>query len=172
MVWSEGVGPDGHITGLELSDEYAAMARKGLAANNITNVDIQLGNAATTLSTVDPGPEPFDVVFLDANKDAYPKYLELILAKSAPGTGAGAKRRLLRKGGLIVADNVLRRAIVADSTATNPHFVREVAERGEEGSRALAEPLRRFNDALVGEERLEAFLMPLFDGLGMARLRD
>lgn len=168
MVWAEAVGPDGHVVGLELSEEYADIARKGFAANNIANVDIKLGDAVASLEALEPA-EPFDVIFVDANKDAYPKYLEIILAKSRP---ASANKRLLKPGGLVVADNVLRRAIVADATSANPHWRLDVERRGEEASRGFLEALRRFNDALVGEERLETFLMPLFDGLGMARLRD
>ncbi|CAN8105960.1 unnamed protein product [Discula destructiva] len=167
MVWSEAVGPDGHVVGLELSEEYANIARQGFADNNITNVDIKLGDGVKTLEALEPA-EPFDVIFVDANKDAYPKYLELILAKSAPGSA----KRLLKKGGLIVADNVLRRGIVADATNTNPHFAREVELHGEQQSREFVVALHQFNDALVAADRLESFLMPLFDGLGMARLKD
>lgn len=167
MVWSEGVGPSGSVVGLELSEEYAAIARKGFADNKINNVDIKIGDAVASLETLEPA-EPFDLVFVDANKDAYPKYLELILSRSQPGS----EKRLLKKGGLIVADNVLRRGIVADASKTNPHFVTDVEKFGEEKSRDLVKALHVFNDALAKEERLETFLMPLFDGLGMARLKD
>lgn len=167
MVWAEAVGPDGHIVGLELSDEYASVARKGFMANSVANVDIKLGDAVSSLEALDPA-EPFDVIFVDANKDAYPRYLEIILTKSR----AGSAKRLLKPGGLIVADNVLRRGMVADATPTNPHWKLDVEQRGEKESRGFLEALHRFNEALVGETRLETFLMPLFDGLGMARLRD
>lgn len=167
MVWSEAVGPSGRVVGLELSEEYAAIARKGFADNNVTNVDVKLGDGVASLEALEPS-EPFDLVFVDANKDAYPKYLELILAKSQPGS----EKRLLKKGGLIVADNVLRRGIVADASEGNPHYAREVELHGEKASKENAKALHVFNDALVREERLETFLMPLFDGLGMAKLRD
>lgn len=48
MVWSEAVGPDGLVTGLEYSAEFAAVAQKGFDDNNITNVDLILGPAAET----------------------------------------------------------------------------------------------------------------------------
>lgn len=167
MVWSEAIGPDGQVVGLELSEEYAAIARKAFADNNVHNVDIKLGDGAASLEALEPA-EPFDLIFVDANKDAYPKYLELILSKSQPGS----EKRLLKKGGLIVADNVLRRGIVADATEGNPHFAREKELHGEQASKDLVKALHVFNDALAREQRLETFLMPMFDGLGMARLKD
>lgn len=91
------------------------------------------------------------------------------MQKSKPGQPGG---RLLRPGGLIVADNVLRKGIVADATPANPYYVADVKHNGEERSKALVRALHEFNEKLAAEPRLEAFLMPLFDGLGMARLVD
>lgn len=71
-----------------------------------------------------------------------------------------------------MADNVLRRAIVADATPANPYYVEDVEQNGAERSGALVRAIHEFNDKLAAEPRLEAFLMPLFDGLGMARLVD
>ncbi|KAJ4396649.1 hypothetical protein N0V93_000870 [Gnomoniopsis smithogilvyi] len=167
MVWSEAVGPSGSVVGLELSEEYAGIARKAFADNKINNVEIKLGDGVASLQTLEPA-EAFDLIFVDANKDAYPKYLELILSRSQPGS----EKRLLKKGGLIVADNVLRRGIVADASKSNPHFMADLERHGEEASRDFVKALHVFNDALAREERLETFLMPLFDGLGMARLKD
>lgn len=124
---------------------------------------------SSSLASLEPS-EPFDLIFLDANKDAYPKYLDLILSKSKPGSPPGG--RLLKAGGLIVADNVLQQGTVADPTPSNPNYVEGVAHFGEERVRALNGALREFNDKLVAEPRLEAFLVPLFDGLGLARLLD
>lgn len=149
---------------------------------NNTSLELRLhsprisGEEITPVSAdIDPGSlaslepsEPFDLIFLDANKDAYPKYLDLILSKSQPGS----PNRLLKPGGLIVADNVLGMAIVADATPTNPHYAEAVARLGEKHVQGLNEALHQFNDKLVAEPRLEAFLVPLFDGLGLARLTD
>lgn len=71
-----------------------------------------------------------------------------------------------------MADNVLGMAIVADATPSNPHYAEAVARLGEGRVRDLNEALHQFNDKLVAERRLEAFLVPLFDGLGLARLID
>lgn len=191
MVWSHGVGKDGEVVGLELSKEYAGLAGKAFKDNGVENVDIKLGDAvesyaqplsppfhtqvpvqivltiASSLASLEPS-EPFDLIFLDANKDAYPKYLDLILSKSKPGS----QGRLLKAGGLIVADNVLQQGTVADATPSNPNYVEGVAHFGERRVRELNAALHEFNDKLVAEPRLEAFLVPLFDGLGLARLLD
>ncbi|KAG6359232.1 hypothetical protein INS49_012753 [Diaporthe citri] len=169
MAWSHGVGKDGQVVGLELSEKYARMAGKAFKDNGVENVDIKIGDAVESLASLESS-EPFDLIFLDANKDAYPKYLELILSKSAPGSPPG--RRLLKAGGLIVADNVLQQATVADPTPSNPNYVEGVAHFGEQRVRELNAALHEFNDKLVAEPRLEAFLVPLFDGLGLARLLD
>lgn len=192
MVWSHGVGKDGEVVGLELSEKFAGIAGKAFKDNGVENVDVKLGDAVesyvqshspppppiqltvqnklTTISSLATleSSEPFDLIFLDANKDAYPKYLELILSKSKPGSAA----RLLKPGGLIVADNVLQQGTVANATASNPNYVEGVARFGERRVKEMHASLHEFNDKLVAEPRLEAFLVPLFDGLGLARLRD
>lgn len=48
LVWSHAVGPDGLVTGLEYSEEYAAIARKACSDNNVSNVDVIVGPAAET----------------------------------------------------------------------------------------------------------------------------
>jgi predicted O-methyltransferase YrrM len=113
--------------------------------------------------------KPFDLIFIDADKISYPTYLSLILSLSQV---SGSQTRLLRPGGLIMADNVLRRGLIADSSDANPwtHALKQQGETAwrEGDMRALDE----FNKMLAKEERLETFLMPMFDGLGLAILRD
>lgn len=111
--------------------------------------------------------EPYDLIFIDADKSSYPAYLSLILENSKKDSSSP---RLLRPGGIILADNILRRGLVADPTPTNPWHTKQNGERNwKDGD---IEGLDTFNKNLVNNERLDTFLMPMFDGLGMARLLD
>lgn len=109
--------------------------------------------------------QPYDLIFIDADKISYPNYLSLVLSLST----SSSKVRLLRTGGTIIADNVLRRGVVADKSSANPHAT--TAELSSDRGEQLV-ALDRFNKDLVDNERVETFLLPLFDGLGMGRLKD
>lgn len=125
---------------------------------------LMAANKVLRLSTLKP-EEPYDLIFIDAQKSGYPKYLRDILAGSQPGS----TNRLLRPGGFIIADNVLRRGLVADGSEDNPNWqLQRHVVHAEEDLVAL----REFNKALANHERLEALLLPVFDGVGFARLLD
>lgn len=116
MAWAEAVGPDGQVTALEYSPEWAKLAEEAWAKDNIMNCEIIVGDAADSLQKLAAGSqEAYDLIFIDADKISYPKYLELILNNSK-----GDRKRILKKGGIIVADNILRRGIIADSSDANP----------------------------------------------------
>ncbi|KAH8699628.1 S-adenosyl-L-methionine-dependent methyltransferase [Ilyonectria robusta] len=156
MVWSHAVGPEGRVTGLEFEPKYAKIANDAFAANRIMNVEIVVGPAAETLSKLSPS-EPYDIVFIDADKTGYPGYLKQLLEGSQPGS----TRRLLRPGALVVSDNVLRRGLVADlDTVLEEDRMKHI----------LA--VREFNDLCVSNPRLETFLLPLWDGVNITRLVD
>ncbi|KAJ2904197.1 O-methyltransferase family 3 [Zalerion maritima] len=167
MAWSYCVGPDGKVTGLEFSPQYADMARRAFQKFGIKNTEVVDGDALETLSDLQPS-EPYDLIFIDANKSGYPSYLATILEKSRPGSSS----RLLRPGGLVLADNILRRGLVADDSIDNPQAVKEKLERAEYWKGNDLEKLREFNDMMVKEERLDPFLLPLWDGVGCAKLLD
>ncbi|RFU78190.1 o-methyltransferase family 3 [Trichoderma arundinaceum] len=164
MVWAHAIGADGKVTGLEFSEEYAKLANAAFEKHGVKNVEIVVGDALQTLSSLKP-EEPYDLIFIDAQKSGYPSYLKDILAGSQPGSA----NRLLRPGGLIIADNVLRRALVADGSEDNPNWqLQRHVVHAEDDLVAL----REFNTALASNERLDTFLMPIFDGVGLASLRD
>ena len=184
MGWAEAVGPNGHVTGLEFSPEYAQIARESFAKYGVTNTEIIVGDARESCvklllyiiqadrlyrikSLAAALTEPYDLIFIDADKTSYPTYLSMILEYSPRGSNAP---RILRPGGIILADNILRRGLVAERTPANPWYAKQNGEvNWKPGD---MEGLDTFNKNLVNNERLETFLMPMFDGLGMARLLD
>ncbi|TGO74846.1 hypothetical protein BELL_0252g00100 [Botrytis elliptica] len=151
MGWSEAVGPEGHT----------------FSKNNLSNVEVLVGDARESIkSLITNLQEPYDLIFIDADKTSYPAYLDLILSLSSPSS---TQTRLLKPGGLILADNILRRALVADSSAANPWALKNGEKTWKEGD---LNALKEFNDLMVTEKRLDTFLLPLFDGVGMGRLKD
>ncbi|KAJ6439875.1 O-methyltransferase family 3 [Purpureocillium lavendulum] len=164
LVWAHAVGNDGSVTGLESSQEYIDMSRQAFERHGVNNVEVVGGDALETLANLRP-EVPYDLIFIDAQKSGYPSYLRDILANSQPG----AASRLLRPGGLIVADNVLRRGLVADGSDDNPWATgdQKVRNRSEYETDGDIDHLREFNDSVAGSPRLENFLMPLYDGVGL-----
>lgn len=79
----------------------------------------------------------------------------------------------MKKGGIIIADNVLRRGMVVDEGSENPwsSAMKQKDKSEYEQDNDLVK-MREFNDAAATSDRLEAFLMPLFDGVGLSRLLD
>lgn len=74
-----------------------------------------------------------------------------------------------------MADNVLRRALVADESADNPEVAVEaelVKERGSFRTDQDIDALRAFNTAMAEDGRIDTWLMPLYDGVGLGRLLD
>lgn len=71
-----------------------------------------------------------------------------------------------------MADNILRRGLVADDSPANPSYVKLGNNEEDKWQNDDLGQLRRFNDMLKDEKRMETFLLPLFDGLGMGRLVD
>ncbi len=108
-IWmARGLPADGALVTLELEERNAAVARANVDRAGLGDrVDIRVGPAADTLtSMVLEGTEPFDFVFLDADKRGYPVYLERALELSHPGT-------------VIVADNVVRGGAVVEVDTTD-----------------------------------------------------
>ncbi|KAI1142595.1 S-adenosyl-L-methionine-dependent methyltransferase [Hypoxylon sp. FL0543] len=165
MVWRHAVGPQGKVTGLEYDAEYAEAAKKIWKENGYDNIEIHVGDAAETIPKLANSSEPYDIIFIDANKTGYPTYLKQILEFSQPG----AKNRLLRPGGIIAADNTLRRGLVADSSPDNPWRPADFDDTWETSAVAA---VREYNKAAANDARLETLLVPLWDGLNLSRLLD
>jgi predicted O-methyltransferase YrrM len=110
---------DGRLVTLELQERHASVARENLARAGVGDrVDVRVGAAADTLAAmVADGEEPFDLCFIDADKPGYPAYVRYALD-------------LVRPGGAIVADNVVRGGGIADADSSDPNVlgVRETLE--------------------------------------------
>ena len=99
----------GTLVSLELDPHHAQVANENVARAGVGPlVEVLVGPAEASLRRlVDDGVEPFDFIFIDANKDGYPAYLELSLLLSRVGT-------------IIVADNVVREGEVANPESQDP----------------------------------------------------
>jgi caffeoyl-CoA O-methyltransferase len=139
--------PDGgSIVACDVSEHWTAVARRYWDAAGVAHkIDLRLAPALETLERLLAGGEAgsFDFAFLDADKENYPQYYERLL-------------ELVRPGGLIVADNTLWSGRVADLANDEVSTV----------------ALRRFNEQLHRDERVDLSLVPVGDGLTLARKRD
>ncbi|WP_329458874.1 O-methyltransferase [Streptomyces sp. NBC_01497] len=100
---------DGHLVSLEADPRHADVARGNLAHAGLAGrTEVRLGPALDTLAAlVEEGAEPFDLVFIDADKPNNPHYLEWAL-------------KLTRRGSVIIGDNVVRGGAVVDGDAADP----------------------------------------------------
>jgi predicted O-methyltransferase YrrM len=96
--------PGGRLVTLELVPKHAEVARSSLALAGLAHVaEVRLGRAQDTLRAMHAaGEEPFDLIFIDADKPSYTDYLTWSLRLSRPGT-------------VIIADNVVRNGALADA---------------------------------------------------------
>ncbi|CAJ2502588.1 Uu.00g099820.m01.CDS01 [Anthostomella pinea] len=167
MAWSHAVGPEGTVTGFEFNADYAKQAEAAFEQNGVKKCELIVGDAVKQLPSFKPA-EPYDLIFIDAQKSGYPAYLKTILANSQPGS----QNRLLRAGGLIIADNALRWGLVADASEANPRRTMESSGTSEYWKSDDIKCLREYNESVHASERLEEFLCPLWDGVNLARLLD
>jgi predicted O-methyltransferase YrrM len=120
MWMARGLPPGGSIVTLELSPLHAEVARKNLDRGGYSgSVEIRVGPATESLAALEKEDAgPFDLVFIDADKEGYPEYFDRSMRLSAPGT-------------LLVIDNVIRAGKVADAESSdeNVQGVREMNRR-------------------------------------------
>ena len=98
---ARGLADGGRLTCLEVSEEFASIARRNLDdAGLLDRVDIVVGPADESLRSM-PEQPTFDYVYLDADKTSYPTYYDLLIPRLEPG-------------GLLLIDNVLLRGAVLE----------------------------------------------------------
>jgi caffeoyl-CoA O-methyltransferase len=103
---------------LEIDEHHAGVARNNLERAGLSEkVEIRVGDAHDLLSSLIESDEgPFDVIFIDADKESYPEYLD-------------ASLRLARSGTLILGDNTIRGGAVLDPKDSTARATREFNER-------------------------------------------
>ncbi|MCF3960844.1 O-methyltransferase [Streptomyces fuscigenes] len=109
-IWlARALPEEGRLVSLEADPVHADVARRNLAHAGLAgSTEVRLGPALDTLAAlVEEGVEPFDLVFIDADKPNNPRYLEWSL-------------KLTRRGSVIIGDNVVRGGAVADQDAADP----------------------------------------------------
>ncbi len=106
-IWlARGVPADGTVVTLELDPHYAAIAAESLTRAGVADVvDLRVGPALETLAQMHAaGEKAFDLIFIDADKQNYPGYLEWSLKLSRPGTVLIGDN-VVRSGGIVDPDN-------------------------------------------------------------------
>ncbi|ACZ30651.1 O-methyltransferase family 3 [Xylanimonas cellulosilytica DSM 15894] len=139
-IWlARAVGEQGHVVTLELEERNAAVARQNLVRAGVAErVEVRVGPAADSgRALVEAGVEPFDLVFIDADKPSNPLYLAAAL-------------ELTRPGAVIVVDNVVRGGAVLDADSDDPRV---------QGVRAVV-------DAIAANDGLEATTLQTVGGKG------
>jgi len=141
---ARGLEEGGTLTSLELKPEYAEIARSHVEAAGLGDrVRYMIGDALESLAKLEGEGRRFDFFFIDADKGRYPDYLEWSI-------------RLARPGALIVADNTLLKGRVGDPASPGPSVA----------------AMRTFNERLAGDPRLIATMLPGYDGLAVAFVKD
>ena len=136
---------DGQIVACDISEEFTSRAKPYWQEAGVAGkIDLRLGPALETLDALIANGESgaFDFAFIDADKVNYQGYFQRALD-------------LIRRGGLILVDNVLWSGAVVDPA------------RDDEDTEAI----RAFNQARAGDPRISLSLVPIGDGLTLARKR-
>jgi predicted O-methyltransferase YrrM len=129
-IWlARGMASGGNLITLEASAKHAEVAGLNIARAGLADmVEVRVGPAGDTLPRLAAeGLGPFDLIFIDADKEGYSEYFAWALKLARPGT-------------LIIADNVIRDGEILDPTSSDPRV----------------QGIRRFNQLLANEPRVRA----------------
>lgn len=147
-IWmARALPPDGRVVTIEAEPRNAEVARANLERAGVGDrVEIRLGRGEDVLPTL-AAEEPFDLVFIDADKQTYPDYYEEALVRT-------------RRGGLILLDNVLASG-----------YINAPDDQVPEGRRDSIAGLRAVNEKVAADERVDTAMVGIADGLMIARKR-
>jgi len=137
LCMAEGLKPDGKLITLDINEELEGRVRGYFSRSPFASrIDYRIGNA---LDIIPQLTERFDLLFIDADKENYPRYYDLVINR-------------VNLNGFILADNVLRSGKVLD-------------EKPDKDTRAILE----FNQRVHQDERVENVLLPVRDGIMVLR---
>jgi len=136
---AKGLAKNGKIITIEKNPELEKFIIDYLTLSGIANkTEYHIGNAVDIIPSLE---EEFDLVFIDADKENYPKYLDLVLPK-------------LKRNGFIIADNVLWDGKVLQAVEHND---------------TNTEGIVKFNNTVAESTKLENVILPIRDGLSIIR---
>ena len=138
---ASGLPEDGHLDTLEINDELEDLILEGFSRAGLRErISLHIGDCLETLKRFrEEGREPYDLVFIDANKRDYPEYYELMFD-------------LVRPGGWILADNVLWDGKVALDPMPQDRQTLGIDS---------------FNRRVASDPRVESVIIPIRDGLNL-----
>ncbi|MFE3457584.1 O-methyltransferase [Nocardiopsis aegyptia] len=140
LCLARGIPADGTLVACDVSDEWTSVARRYWKRAGVDGkITLRIGPALDTLRAL-PREPAFDLAFVDADKTGYVDYWEELVPR-------------MRAGGLLLADNTLSHGRVVERSVT--------AE--------AVQGIRDFNDHLVADDRVTQVLLPIGDGLTLAR---
>lgn len=135
---------DGELICCDVNEEWTAIGVEYWKRAGVSDkIDLRIAPALETLAElIETRPGQFDLIFLDADKANYPRYYEMSL-------------ELLRAGGVVLIDNVLWSGDVLDEDTTDPETI----------------GIREVNAIARDDERVDLSMLPVGDGLTLARKR-
>jgi caffeoyl-CoA O-methyltransferase len=137
---ARGLAHGGRLTCCDVSEEWTSVARKYWQRAGLADrIDLQLRPALETLQAM-PATESFDIAFVDADKTGYVSYWDEVVPR-------------MRPGGVILVDNTLQNGRVIEPASQD----------------ANVQAIRAFNDHVIADDRVVVVLLPIGDGLTMAR---
>ena len=135
----EGMDKDGILHTIDNNKELVEIQNKYFKRANLKDKIVQhSGDAKNIIPSID---EEFDIVFIDADKESYPEYYDLIINK-------------VRTGGIIIADNILWSGKIL-----------EKVEKDDQATKSIIE----FNNKIIEDDRVKNIILPIRDGLNIIR---
>ena len=141
LCLAEGLKANGKLVTIDTNDETSSIARRYFAKSEFADqIELRNTNATTEIPKMSG---PFDLVLIDADKENYSNYFDMVIGK-------------MKKGGLIIADNVLWSGKVLQPV--KPNDTETIA-------------ITTFNEKVCADNRVEQLLLPVRDGLMILRVK-